>query len=109
MTCKTCGRMWQVEQHREIVRDRDSIYCRCGQELHSWNGAVTYTHRQTFPKQATLINTLGINPGIRFPVGAEISIVKTQDHQWSVSFGGITATLSDAELDAALYPQRTEQ
>jgi hypothetical protein len=108
MTCKNCGRVWHVEQHREIVRDRDNFNCRCGHELHSWNGAVTYTHRQAFPKQAKLIKTLAINQGVRFLVGAEIFIVKTQDGQWSASFGGITATLSGNELDAVLYPSRTE-
>ncbi len=41
--CKKCGRVWYLTKHSLIQRDPDSVECRCGETLHSWNGAVMYT------------------------------------------------------------------
>lgn len=38
-----CGREWQITKHKLTARDSDSENCKCGRELISWNGAVTYT------------------------------------------------------------------
>lgn len=44
MVCGKCGSVYEVTSHKLIMRDRDSINCDiCGEELHSWNGAITFT------------------------------------------------------------------
>jgi hypothetical protein len=42
-TCK-CGRVWEITMRKIPQRDSDSIKCRCGETLESWNGGVTYSH-----------------------------------------------------------------
>ena len=43
-TCGKCGSVYELTEHKAIMRDRDSINCDlCGEEIFAWNGAVFYT------------------------------------------------------------------
>lgn len=49
-----CGRVWNVTEHKYFMRDKDSLDCKCGREIISWNGGVTYSAKliEDLPKQA---------------------------------------------------------
>ena len=36
-TC-ACGRVWDLIKHKVKVRDIESVECKCGRTLKSWNG-----------------------------------------------------------------------
>lgn len=60
MECSNCGSVYEVTRHKLIMRDRDSINCEvCGEELHSWNGAVMYSaklvKRGTLPASSAAV------------------------------------------------------
>lgn len=44
-TCKKCGAVYELTRHKLIARDKDSINCKCGEELISWNGGVCYSSK----------------------------------------------------------------
>ena len=42
--CGKCGSVYELTEHKAIMRDRDSLTCDvCEEEMFSWNGAVYYT------------------------------------------------------------------
>ena len=41
-TCE-CGRVWDLTKEKLIVREADSIECKCGRILKKWNGACFWT------------------------------------------------------------------
>ena len=40
--CRSCGTRYRVKKLYSFARDKDSIVCKCGEELLSWNGGVYY-------------------------------------------------------------------
>ena len=56
--CPKCGAVYQLSQHKIIMRDKDSIICHtpgCGETIIKWNGAVWYTEKLV--KQGTVQKT----------------------------------------------------
>lgn len=53
--CPNCGAVYELRQHKSIMRDIDSIECEtpgCGATLISWNGGVFYSATLIEPGQA---------------------------------------------------------
>lgn len=47
-TCPTCGSEYEIQRHKTMMRDKDSLNCEvCGQEIESWNGGVMFTSKIT--------------------------------------------------------------
>lgn len=44
-TCPNCDLVWVITKHKLPMRDKDSLECKCGEEILSWNGAVMYNAR----------------------------------------------------------------
>jgi len=38
-----CGRVWRLAEHKVSTRDKDTLECKCGRVIISWNGGVIYT------------------------------------------------------------------
>ena len=38
--CSKCGRRYRIEYQNTIWRDRETLYCQCGESIYSYNGAV---------------------------------------------------------------------
>lgn len=44
VTCQHCESVYELTQHKLMMRDKDSISCTvCGNELHSWNSSHSFT------------------------------------------------------------------
>ena len=45
-TCDKCGSIYELEEHKIMSRDNDSLDCDiCGHKLISWNGGCIWTSK----------------------------------------------------------------
>jgi hypothetical protein len=73
--CRDCNRRWFLERHKQITRDIDEAYCRCGKELHRWSEAASYTPIQIFPEPTITQSELASHdPQTTIPLGTTITV-----------------------------------
>src|SRR5580698_3750276 len=78
--CRSCNRNWFLERHKQITRDIDEAYCRCGAELYRWSEAASYTPIQIFDKPTiTQTDLVCRDPQTTIPSKTEIEVTTLYD------------------------------